>query len=409
MALQWYQKGKQAFSRKQYSEAIDAFKKAFDHGYDEARLHHAWGAALYQTRQYNEAQQHFLKALKDPAFTQLANLNLGLVALQQNQNDQAISWFLKARDNGDSHKVRILAEEMLHRMNYSAEESLLPEATIVYISMKAGYEDQAYSIALDEVGASDQFLQFNLYASMRILGDEYKGVNANFNVFSLQNRESQDTEVSTMMMQLGYYKKQPLWRVNSNLGVTPSYLAGEPYTTAVSADLQLQYNLVRSMTLGGLLSYESVKAESAEVDYAAGQIVKSRVQLKQNTNRSTYYLTCQYEKHDLHDRTLGSNFYSYSPTRRSIQLQHRYQLRQAWSAITKLRYRRSEYADVNQIDGEIKPRVEDQIEAGFTLSYLLSRHATLLMGILHTDNRSTWEQYTYQRNEYTVGMEWLFL
>ena len=409
LALQLYQKGKQALSQKQYSAAIADFKKALAQGYDEARLHHAWGAALYQTRQYDEAQKHFYQALKDPAFTQLAYLNLGLVALKQNQNEQAIAWFLKAKDNGDSRKIRILAEEMLHRMNYRVDESLLPEATIAYFSMKAGYEDQSYSVALDQVGESDQFMQFNLYASTRIFGDEYHGINANFNGFSLQNRKSQNTEVSIMAAQLGYYKKWSRWRVNGNLGITPSYVAGEPYTRAISADFQMRYNLSKSTTLGGLMGYESAKAESVEVDYAAGQMFKSRVQLKHNSDKNTYYITYQYEQHDRHDRTLGSNFYSYSPTRHSVQGQHGYRLAKAWSTKTKLRYRHSEYADANQIDGKIQQRVEDQIQVDFSVGYLINRHTTLLLGMQHTDNQSTLAQYTYQRNEYTLGVEWLFL
>ncbi len=408
-AIQWYQKGKKALATKQYSLATENFQKAFNNGYDEARLHHAWGAALYQNGKYEEAELHFEKALGDHEFAQLACLNLGLVALKQNKTDRAISWFLKARDSGDSEKVRVLAEEMLLRMNYRVEELTQQSTTTVYFLMKTGYEDQSYSIALDEVGGSDQFLQLNLYAATRLAGSDYQGFNANLNAFTLQNQKSKNSEVSFAAMQFEYYRKQREWRVNSKLGVTPSYVAGEPYTTSLMADFQLRYRLVKSTILGGLLKYESVKADSAEVDYAAGNVVKTRVQLKHSGHKNLFYIYYQYEMHDLHDRNVGSDFYSYSPTRHLIQWLHRYQLGHAWSIKTRLRYRHSKYSDPNQIGGEVKYRVEDQTQVDLTFGYLVNTRTTLFFGIQHTNNQSSWDQYTYKRNEYVLGIEWLYM
>lgn len=409
--LKWYQKGKQALSKKQYSKAIGYFKQSFERGYDNARLHHAWGAALYKTKQYNKARTHFHKALNDPAFFQLSCLNLGLVALKQNRNDDAVSWFTRAKEKGDSPKVSMLAGEMLHRMRLdeSVHESLLPEATVLYLSTRVGYEDKAYSATLDQVGDSDQFLELNVYALTRLAGNSAEGFNINFNGYSLQNRESQDTEVAVAMLQLGYYKNQTQWQLKSDLGVTPSYVAGDPYTRTINADVEARYRISASMAIGGLVGLESAKAASPDVDYAAGHGFKGRLRLKRSSEAGIFYLTGQYEQYNLHDRVVGGDFYSYSPTRQSIRLKYRYLSNPAWRLETSLRYRRSEYADPNRIGGEVKRRIENQFKAVVTLGYVITPHATLQLGIEHTDNQSTWERYTYQRNAYTAGVEWLFL
>jgi tetratricopeptide (TPR) repeat protein len=409
--LKWYQKGKQALSKKQYSKAIGYFNKASGRGYDNARLHHAWGAALYKTKQYDKARTHFRKALEDPKFSQLACLNLGLVALKQNRNDEAVSWFTRAKEKGDSRKVSLLAGEMLNRMRLdeNVNESILPEATVIYLSTRVGYEDKAYSATLDQIGDSDQFLELNLYASTRLAGNSAEGFNINFNGYSLQNRESQDTEVSVATLQLGYYKNQTQWQAKSGLGVTPSYVAGDPYTRAINADVELRYRISAKTSISGLLDYESARAAKPDVDYAAGQGIKGRLRLKHSSETGLFYLTGQYEQYDRHDRIVGGDFYSYSPTRQSIRLKYRYLSNPAWRLETSLRYRRSQYADPNRIGGEVKRRIENQFQAVVTLGYVVSPHATLQLGIEHTDNQSTWDRYTYQRNAYTVGMEWLFL
>ncbi|MGD8572861.1 MAG: hypothetical protein PVH98_10410 [Gammaproteobacteria bacterium] len=408
-ALQWYQRGKQALADNKFVDAIQFFKKAHDKGYDSARLHHAWGAALYQSKNYPEAQKHFEIAGKDPAFTQLAYLNLGLVAIKQDRNDQAIAWFLKARDDGDSRKVRLLAEKMLQRMNYSVEESLLPEQTVIYFSTQAGYEDQSYSTTLDQVGGSDRFMEFNFYAATRLWGDKSRGIDANFNGYSLQNQESTDTEVSVMALRLGYFKQEGSWQISSYLGLTPSYVGGDSYTTTTSADVQLRRDLSAATRVAGLIGYDAVRAASSDVDYAAGHDWQLQLQLKHTAEKGTYYLRYKYEQQDREDRLLGANFYSYSPTRQSLRFKHRYYLSKTWRVNTTLRYRHSEYADSNRINGEVKQRSENQVQASATLGYMISRHATLLTGYEYTDNRSSWDRYTYNRNEYTVGIEWLFL
>jgi hypothetical protein len=277
------------------------------------------------------------------------------------------------------------------------------------LSTRVGYEDKAYSATLDQIGDSDQFLELNLYALTRLSGNSTDGFNVNVNGYSLQNRESQDTEVSVATVQLGYYKNQTQWKLKSDLGVTPSYVAGDPYTRAINADVELRYRISAAMTIGGWLDYESAKAATPEVDYAAGQGIKGRLRLKHSSGTGIFYLTGQYEQYDLHDRVVGSDFYSYSPTRQILHLKYRYLSNPAWRLETSLRYRHSEYADPNRIGGEVKRRIENQFKVAVTLGYIVTPHATLQLGIEHTDNRSNWDRYTYQRNAYTVGMEWLFL
>lgn len=405
----WYEKGRLALAEKDFATAITAFKKAFDLHYDNAKLHHAWGAALYQTKQYQEAGVHFRQALKDPAFAQLASLNLGLVALKQNNNEEAVAWFLEARKNGSSTKVAALAGEMLRRISYDREEAALAQASVVYFSIKSGYEDRAYSSALDEVGGSDQFLQLNFYGSKNLSGNANRGVAASINAFSLQNRYSKNTEVSVVSAKLGNYSKQDQWRMDSNIGVAAAYLAGEPYTTSINVDVDLRYNMNKTTTLGGSLAYESALAATDALDYATGDQVKGRIQLKHYSGPGTYFLTCLYEQNDRHDLADGADFYSYSPTRRSIQLQHHYRINDNWMSKLKLRFRHSEYADPHRIGGIVTLRVEDQTLSEIALGYFVSKHTTLLLALQHTDNNSSLDRYDYQRNEMTLGVEWLFL
>lgn len=404
----WYQKAKHAFSNRQFSTAIDNFQKALTQGYDEAKLHYAWGAALYRIQKYDKAKMHFQKVIEAPTFTQLAYFNLGLIALKQNHNDQAISWFLKAKDGGYSLKVNILAKEMLRRINNDVTHSQRQKATIIYFLANVGYEDQGYSNSLDQVGDNDQFLELNLYTSTRMFGTDRQGSTANFNAYVLQNRYSQNTEVSVITLQGGYYIKTSQWEVSSNLGITASYLAAGPFTKTLSTDIQLQRMLNTATTFSALLGYDFVKADSAESEYATGNVKKGRIQLEHTSNQGTLYATYKYERHNRNDRLQKNNFYSYSPTRQYITIKYKRLLSKSWRSNAELRYRKSKYASANRIDGAKKLRIEIQHQSTFTVAYLVNRHATVLIGAQYTDNQSTWKRYSYQRNEFTLGIEWLF-
>jgi tetratricopeptide (TPR) repeat protein len=115
-AQELFADGNRLFRDDLYWAALMRYEQARDAGMNSAILSYNTGVAHYKAGQHVRAREYLLKASRSYNFEVLAHYNLGLNALALNNTDEALEWFLKARDQGRSRKIRSLAIRAVDRI-----------------------------------------------------------------------------------------------------------------------------------------------------------------------------------------------------------------------------------------------------------------------------------------------------
>lgn len=403
---QLFKQGQQAFKGKQYEQAIQLFEQASIQGYDQGKLHQAWGSALYKRQQYEAARGHFEKAAQSEAFTQLAQLNLGLVALKLNQNAEAKKQ-LRLADSGSSASISKMAAELLRRMEDEQADSAAQSDTIFYVSARGGYEDKGVDPSTENTVASDQFAELNLFVSHTFLNRQDALLKAGANFFSLQKNKNAATELTMLSADVAYQKFFEKLQAEVSLGATKMKLAGDPYLDLLTPSLRLKSEIYKDINFTWQLDYEDNAAARDKFAYFEGDVIKNKFQVRKKLNKA--YIDAQYkiEQEDRANLQSGNNYFDYSPTRQIIKLAYQTRQWSDWKLHTDLRYRRSDYDQAHAINGETKTRVDNQSQFSIKATYQFNKNISLVTKYKNTQNRSNWARYTYDRNEISLGVEWL--
>lgn len=104
-----FEDGNRLFRDDLYWAALLRYREAADAGMDTPLLHFNTGVAHYKAQQYTRARQSLLRAAEEPALRAIAHFNLGLTAYAAGNEDEAVDWFRRARDQEQNSNLRELA------------------------------------------------------------------------------------------------------------------------------------------------------------------------------------------------------------------------------------------------------------------------------------------------------------
>ncbi len=93
-----FAEGNRLFRDDLYWAALLRYRQARDAGMNTATLAYNTGVAHYRAGQHRRAREALLEAVDDPGFRVAAQYNLGLNANALGDTDEALRWFLLARD-----------------------------------------------------------------------------------------------------------------------------------------------------------------------------------------------------------------------------------------------------------------------------------------------------------------------
>lgn len=402
-----FSRGAKLVKEKKYHQAIPLFQQAWDGGYRHARLHHAWGAAYYYTEQYAAAREQFQLAEKDPAFRQLAQLNLGLVAVKQGRYQAARRQFRLAF-RGSSESIARLAATMLSRLG--EDDTRVVRQALLLASTRLGAEGRVYDTGNDLTcgDSADQFSELNLFASVPFLQRHSAGLELSGHYYAQRKASCVETNITMLASSLGYFVDLADWSIQAGMEMSYMWLGEEAYLLTWGPELNAKRALSPKTQLRLRYRNEMIHAARPEFEYFAGSGWKMRMQLRRMANAGLVYLTYQYAQENRNDNDTGTEYFDYSPSRQTLSMRFHSNMKHRWEWEADAVYRYSAYSRAHQLLNENDGlRLDNQLSISLGLFRELNRYIKLTSRILHTANESTLPRYQYIRNELSFGLEWL--
>ena len=170
--------GTESFAKKDYSSAVKAFEQAEANGMKTPALYFNLASSYYKAEQYEKARENLLKAREYKEMRDLADYNLGLVAINLNDSKTAEKLFTGLVKNSSDKKLVALAERNLIKIK-PGPRPLPPWMTkkwSAYLSASLGYDDNVNFAPLgitNEISSS--FSDFLASGDLLFSGDRING------------------------------------------------------------------------------------------------------------------------------------------------------------------------------------------------------------------------------------------
>ena len=122
-AVASFEDGNRLFRDDLYWAALLRYREAADAGMDTPMLHFNTGVAHYKAAQHIRARDSLLRAAETPQLRVISHYNLGLNAWAAGNEEEAIDWFRRARDQQENEKIREYATVALARLQALQREA----------------------------------------------------------------------------------------------------------------------------------------------------------------------------------------------------------------------------------------------------------------------------------------------
>ena len=136
-ALANFEQAKAAFEAEDYSRARALLELALAEGLQGPAIHYNLGAAAYRGGDLPRAERAFMEVARTPSMAALAYYNLGLVALERNDDAEARDWFTRALQATPDPPLADLASRRLTEL----PEARAPGFWSYYSRGGVGYDD----------------------------------------------------------------------------------------------------------------------------------------------------------------------------------------------------------------------------------------------------------------------------
>ena len=118
-----FEDGNRLFRDDLYWAALLRYRQAAEEGMDTPLLHFNTGVAHYKAQQHIRARESLLRAAESPDLRVLAHYNLGLNAWAIGNQEEAVDWFRRARNQQDNDTIRDYANVALARLQTEQREA----------------------------------------------------------------------------------------------------------------------------------------------------------------------------------------------------------------------------------------------------------------------------------------------
>lgn len=410
-ATQDFAAATQAFHKADYAQALTLFLHAREAGMNTPTLHYNLGVTYYRLHRYTEAESEFRLLLSDRANAPVANYNLGLIALQRGQRDQARAYFTRTRDADAPPQLRNLAVAALARMT---EAPATPRVQGV-VSLSAGYDDNvALTPEADLTGVSnrgDSFAEALVAARVQLSGTADDGVrlDAGGLLRSYQDLNRYNLQAG----RVGLSRLMPLddWAGLAGVSLDTIYLDGQRFQNVGTLTLQATRPLAQGQRLQ--LRYRASRIDGgSNYDYVTGWRHRLGAELFIPWQRQQWLLGYELELNNRRDLQQGGEFFSQSPRRHAVYAELRVPVSTRLSVNARATYLRSDYSgtDVHPEGAALQTgaRKDNQWQTSLQANYRLDPHWQAFARYTHTNNDSNFGSLSYRRNEAQAGVELQF-
>ena len=339
--------------------------------------------------------------------TAIAHYNLGLVERKLGNTSKADYWFRLSASEATDPKLRVLAERQLS----ASKDTAATPPWVGGIFVTAGYDDNLLD-PTRQAGSSkgSTFGSLLAYGSGMVSGTYSDGWRLDLSGYF--SRYPSQSYFDMNMFQAGIFKTQRSERWTTELGgqLEQDTLGGNDYLRTASFVAGGTRPLQDQMRVRLRYRYSSINSLSTAFDPLQGSRHEARIQLEQRRDNRRLHIGYDLELNNRNDLAAAGTFTSYSATRHMVFAGGEMALEGPWRLGGELSYRLSRYNDANKVAGVPGQVVRDDRRVMGTVRLIrtVSDKLKLQAEYSHTDNSSNIGSYSYSRNIYSVGLNYLF-
>jgi tetratricopeptide (TPR) repeat protein len=399
-ADQAFADGSRNFENGDYARALSQFQLARDAGMTTASVYYNIGVCQYRLADYAGSEQtfHFI-ALEYPEWRFLAQYNIGLALVRQNQIEDARLALNEARKSDDPTIVG-LADAMLLQTAQEPVAVLPPTQSsdrFGFVEVGIGYDDNL--VLLDETNASTGQTTDSAFGEFfgQLGGTPAFAENFRYDASAYLVHYPDASRFDQAVLRLN---GEWAWRIDDwSVAAGPYYAYSTLDSDGYDQRLGLGLSVGRPLTDRSRVAIHFAHEEIVELDSryefidGSRQLIGLRYQLHDGPHR----LHFRYE-FSVDDR-VGA---SVSPTRHGLRAVYQRRIDANWTVGAELSLRHSDYDELSE------PRDEDLAEIAIVFARQLSKNWQLTGEYRYSNNESNISEFAYQRHRATFSLNRLF-
>jgi tetratricopeptide (TPR) repeat protein len=393
-----YNEGVEFFEKGDYHSAIASFKSAEKKGMESAVLFYNLGSAYFKIEQYDASKKYYTRVKAYPDKRALAEFNLGMIAIKQNKNEEALAHFKYAKANSSDKKIVDASKQTI------AELTGTGKRWSAYVAGKIGYDDNI-SVTPDNLalGVDDTF--YNVYASTDFVihGKRKSGWLLDAAFFTIDYSDSDNFDQDFYTVGLKNEHQFSSWDTVTRLKYGNSSFGGD--------DLQSFYKLdvIGARPLPGnakiILQYrfDDFTSKNPIYDYLEGWRQRAQIRYSRNKASSNQQVYYEGELNNRGELVTSLYSYEYSPTRHTLGGRYTWKFSDKWYLAGNIAYRTSDFPASSTLE-----RDDTRWTLDVFLDYRIDSTLVLKSNVKYIQNDSSVDIYTYDKTLITLGVSKLF-
>ena len=398
-----YQLGVKSFKAGDNAAAAAYFESAMKQGMDSVSLQYNLASSYYKLGRYEESKKYFKQVNKTEAMRDLAEYNLGLIAIKEKKGTLARQYFNSVVSSGKDKKLTRLSKKQLTALSNSQKEQK-EDRWQSYLSFNLGYDDNISSVSGDSVlDVADTF--YDLFASVDwlITGKRKHGWVAGASLFTINYTETDTNDESHYVLDVKRAIQLGGWDTSGRLSYTKSTYGGDDFQQIAKLDFKGRKPISKRDRIYLRYWVEDIKSDNTIYDYLEGWRQRARVEYRNYSLNNIKQIYYELELNNRGELVTLIGTYDYSPTRHTIRALYTQIINMKWWLNADLAYRISDFEASSTVDRE-----DDQWKLTLSSDYRFDKTFKFTAKFQYTDNDSTVDRYIYDKSVIKVGLSKLF-
>ena len=382
------------FKKGDYRSAIVKFESAEKRGMSSVQLYYNLGSAHYKLGQYTESSKYFTRVTEFPDRRALAEFNLGMIAVKQNDKQTAMRHFEYTAANSDDKKLVDLANSQIAVLQSGYKR------WSAYINANYGYDDNI-SVTPDNLalGIDGNFYSIYLTGDVVVHGQRKKGWLADAAYFRIDFSDSNTFDQDFYTLGIRNEHRVKSWDTIAHLKYGNSTFGDEDLQSFYKLDLLGARPLTGISKLLLQYRFDDFTSKNPTFDYLEGQRHRAQARYLRNAERSIQQVYYEAEFNNRGDLVTTTVSYEYSPTRHMVGGKYTHKFTDDWFLTGDLSFRASDFPTSPTVD-----RSDDRWLIDVLLEYRIRRGLNLRGNLKHINNDSSVDIYTYDRTVVSLGL-----
>ena len=393
-----YEAGIRLFKEGDYHSAITRFESARNAGMSTAALYFNLGSAYFKIGKYAESKRYFNRVVEYPEKRPLAEYNLGLIALKQNDAYQALKHFEYAEKNSKNKKIIDLSKQKIA----SLQSILKPWK--VQLAAYIGYDDNI-SVTPDNLalGVDDSFYDILANADVVVHGQRQRGWLLSASYFKIDYRDSNEFNQDYFTAGVRNEHRFGEWNTIAHLRAGRSSFGGQDLQSFYKLDVLGNKSFSGNQKILLQYRFDDFTSENPTYDYLEGWRQRAKIRYARNTVKHNVQAYYELELNERGELVTNAFSYEYSPTRHTLGAKYTYKLNNRWFLTGDLWYRDSDFPASATVD-----RQDQRWTINALLDYRIDSTLLVKTNVKYIDKQSTFDLYTYDRTIVSLGLSKLF-